>query len=63
MTTTSATAAACAGAGDAFPPARRATMNVFVPTWLAGRSLAPRAVHGNHNRGAAFPAVLAASHR
>lgn len=63
MTTTSATSAACAGAGGAFPSRGRATTNAVFPIWLAGRGLAPRAVYRLHNRGAAFPAVLAASRR
>ncbi len=49
--------------GAPFPPSGRATMNAFFAEWLAARGIAPRAVYGVHNRGAAGPEALATSRR
>ncbi len=49
--------------GAPFPPSGRTTMNEFFAEWLAKRGMAPRAVYGVHNRGAAGPDALATSRR
>jgi glyoxylase-like metal-dependent hydrolase (beta-lactamase superfamily II) len=49
--------------GAPFPPSGRGTMNRFFAAWLSARGLAPRAIYGVHNRGAAGPEALAASVR
>lgn len=45
--------------GDAFPPSGREAMNRFFARWLRKHGLAPKAIYGVHNDGAAGPDALA----
>jgi glyoxylase-like metal-dependent hydrolase (beta-lactamase superfamily II) len=44
--------------GRPFPPSGRATMNHFFACWLRSHDIAPRAIYGVHNIGAAGPQRL-----
>lgn len=43
------------GENDPFPPSGRGKMNVFFAEWLRKEAIAPRAIYGVHNSGAAGP--------
>jgi hypothetical protein len=45
--------------GSAFPPSGRGTMNRFFARWLQAHHMAPRAIYGVHNYGAAGPQQVA----
>jgi glyoxylase-like metal-dependent hydrolase (beta-lactamase superfamily II) len=45
--------------GSAFPPSGRGTMNHFFALWLNEHHIAPRAIYGVHNNGAAGPQQVA----
>jgi glyoxylase-like metal-dependent hydrolase (beta-lactamase superfamily II) len=49
------------GKGDPFPPSGRQTMNRFFARWLEAHGIAPRAIYGVHNAGAAGPQRLVES--
>jgi glyoxylase-like metal-dependent hydrolase (beta-lactamase superfamily II) len=49
------------GDGQPFPPSGRDAINRFFADWLAENGIAPRAVYGVHNDGAAGPEALARS--